>query len=224
MNFFAASWEGLLVLIGFMVVSALANWLKGKRQPEEDTETLPKETERPPVVRRAPARTVPAPSPQPKALDWEEELRRLLGEHTAAPAPPPPIIVRETAPSPARPPVWEEAPAPSQPLATFRESSAAHQHALQLDEKVEERMRQRAAMSESAAAYQQAARLDTTVEEHMRQVTEQPVSSTRVIRRGAGTPEIAQTVALLRHPRTARQAILAAVILGPPKALEMQGG
>jgi hypothetical protein len=162
-------------------------------------------------------------------LDWEAELRRLLGEEGAAPAPPPPVIVREAAPPPVRQPALTQAEAPAKTLATLKESSTAYARAAQLDEKVEERMRQRAVMAEAESVYQQAARLDTTIEERLRQVTESPVTEThvtdtRVVRRGPVSPEIAHAVALLRQPRTARQAVLASVILAPPKALEMPSG
>jgi len=217
MNLFAATsgWEGLLVLVGFMVVSAIANWLKGKRQTSDETDTFPRESQPPSPGRQ------PVPRPRSRALDWEEELRRILGEESPSPAPPPPIIPSQ-APAPvARRVVVEPAP---RTLATLEESSTAYRRAEQLDEKMEERVRQRAAMSESTAAYQLAATLDTKTEVQLRQVTESPVRLTRVARRGAVSPEIVQTVALGRQPGTARQAILASVILGPPKALEISAG
>jgi hypothetical protein len=34
------------------------------------------------------------------------------------------------------------------------------------------------------------------------------------------SPDVAQAVSLTRRPRSARQAVVAAMILGPPKALE----
>ena len=39
-------------------------------------------------------------------------------------------------------------------------------------------------------------------------------------RSGGRSAEIEQVLALLRQPKTARQAVMATVILGPPRALE----
>jgi hypothetical protein len=107
-------------------------------------------------------------------------------------------------PVPATPPVrfpapseaLDQAPAPSFELATLQQSAAAYVRASKLEEQAAARMREVTAR------------------------TEQPVPAQPAPRRPARTPEAMSVVHQLRHPRTARQAILASLIFAPPKALE----
>lgn len=73
---------------------------------------------------------------------------------------------------------------------------------------------------ESAAAYQRATELEQKVASRMEEVTHKPVQLTSVQDFKKRSVEIEQVVALLRKPQTARQGIIASVILGPPRALE----
>ena len=103
---------------------------------------------------------------------------------------------------PVRPPIHadpainESAPAPSQELAT---------------------------LAPADDAYALAAGLETRVAAHLREVDEgiANASPDHVRERSGGrSAEIEQVLALLRQPKTARQAVMATVILGPPRALE----
>lgn len=82
---------------------------------------------------------------------------------------------------------------------------------------------ERNVLSESATVYERASHLQESVAAQMAEISRQPVPSITSInvdhfkKRSA---EIDQVVALLRRPQTARQVILASVILGPPKAFE----
>jgi hypothetical protein len=89
-----------------------------------------------------------------------------------------------------------------------------------MDAAVADRLEQSGSLAESTSAYQQASRLDQQVAVHMHDVTSRPVLSTAAVRRALGSTEINQTRAWFRQPATARQAIIAAVILGPPPGLD----
>jgi hypothetical protein len=74
-------------------------------------------------------------------------------------------------------------------------------------------------MTESKTAYERASQLDKNVAEHIDRVQGQRVLATFVVRRQA-SPELAQAVSLFKNARTARQAVIASLILGPPRSLE----
>ena len=72
----------------------------------------------------------------------------------------------------------------------------------------------------STRSYEQASQLSQRVAAHMHGVGHQAVglTSPQTIKRM--WPEVAETVALFRNAKTVRQAVVASLILGPPKALE----
>jgi len=78
-------------------------------------------------------------------------------------------------------------------------------------------------LSESAAAYQRADHLHQGVSEHLKQIDDLTQShSGKVPLSGRRTysPDVARARVLIRNPRTVRQAIIASLIFGPPRALE----
>jgi hypothetical protein len=159
-----------------------------------------------------PVPTRPAPGPAPAMSEWERELERVLRGEPAAPpppmAPPPPPPAWIPAPSGARRFVDEEseiesAPAPTAMLATMGESALAHQRA--------------------EAISQRGATLEQRVAQHMHRVDAKmdsaaPEKSTS--RRGEVSEESKAVRAWLRQHDTARAAYVAAMVFGPPKALE----
>jgi hypothetical protein len=74
-------------------------------------------------------------------------------------------------------------------------------------------------MTESKSAYERASQLDKNVAEHIGRVQGQHVLATAVVRREA-SPELAQAVSMFKSPRSARQAVIASLILGKPRSLE----
>ena len=74
-------------------------------------------------------------------------------------------------------------------------------------------------MSESRAAFERASKLDVAVTQYIKSIAGQQVQATKVIRR-EGSVEVGQVVALFKSPRTARQAVIASLILGPPRSME----
>ena len=217
-------WVALVIIIG----SSIYNWLQKRKGAGNDQEPQPPL----PAGRKGqtPTRTQqPAPR-QSKSVSWEEELRRLL-EGDAPVAPPLPLIIVEKkppatvtppAPARARPMVEESSPAPVRPLVTLSESASAHQRVEQLNKRVEAHMGRVASMAAAASAFQKASGLDVAIEDRMSKVTGQHVAQAAVVQHKAVPPDVAQVVALFRGPRTARQAIIASLILGPPRGLEEQ--
>ena len=68
--------------------------------------------------------------------------------------------------------------------------------------------------------YDEASKLSERVAAHMHQVGYKPVGTTTIERTRKVWPEVAETKALFKNARTARQAMIASLIFGPPKALE----
>ena len=218
MPFFAESWESLVAFVVILLLSGIGNWIKQRKGgPPEPLEDEEDGQPAPPLRRPAPPSQ---PAETPPVFDLERELRRMLGqepEPPSAPLPPmrpepPPVIVpapvaRRYEPAPEPPPFRrvvfpgpaaerDQQDAPSFELASMAESAAAYQRGSDIDD---------AASAKIAAA---------------RARTEQPRSMT-VARPVRGlAPEVTSVLASLREARTARQAVLAAVILGPPKSLE----
>ncbi|MBI5384225.1 MAG: hypothetical protein HZA90_06005 [Verrucomicrobia bacterium] len=198
--------DSLIGLVIFLLISVIASWLQKKaRSGEEENMPAP-----PPRRRQRPA-GAPAPSPtqpQPKPISWEEELKRLLGDQLpeAQPAPPPPpVLVESRRPS---------APPPPPPLPQeFSESTYTAEK-----NPVEVTFRPLPALTESVQAYEQASSLEHKVEARLREVTRKPVALTHVFHRKV-SQEATEAVALVRHPKSLRSAVLASVILGPPRAL-----
>jgi hypothetical protein len=74
-------------------------------------------------------------------------------------------------------------------------------------------------MEESKRAYERASQLDMAVSAHIEKIPGEHVKPTTVLRRSPPA-DLAQAVSLFKNSRTARQAVIASIILGPPRALE----
>jgi len=194
-----AGFDSLIVFLLFILLTGASSWLQRKRGEGEK------------------GGGEPSPGPQPgkgRALDWEEELRRLLGEEPAPPPSPPPPI--QPAPAEARrPPPTPKAPsqpppappahqvkAPQAPEISFQASGAAHERAIAIKGAVSKRME----------------RVRQQVRGQGPPATA-PLPAESAPARGGPDPAVAELVRRLRHPSTARQAVVAAMILQPPKAL-----
>ena len=133
-----------------------------------------------------------------KPSSLEEELRRLLSggsdQQPASPVEEPPELVAPPVIQPASPtpePEWE--PEPVVETAT--------------------------PLHEAKEAYQQAGQLHEVVAERMKQVHTHHAAS--VATTDATSVELREVITMVRQPKTARQAIVASVILGSPKGLEI---
>ena len=205
---FAAIEIKLILVVGFLIASAISQWMKKRKGAEEGQDT-PAPLPHPRRVGGPP----PVHQPETKPVSWEEELRRLLQGEPAEPAPaPPPIVVHETRRVP--PPIL---PRP-EPAPRHRSVFEVEDQPSPMDVDVQPKFQPLPELTESVQAYQQASQLDRKVEAHLREVTQRPVGSTSVQHQGT-TPEARAALALLRNPQSARTAILASLILGPPRAL-----
>ena len=72
----------------------------------------------------------------------------------------------------------------------------------------------------STRSYEEASQLSQRVASHMHGVGHHAVGLTSTQTTKRIWPEVAETVALFRNAKTMRQAVVASLILGPPKALE----
>lgn len=216
MPLLAESWESLIAFVVILLLSGLTNWLRQRKglPPDEAEE----ETERPVPPRgltRRPVAPEETPAPPPE-FNLERELRRLFGEEEAKPPPPPPPalpprveVAPPKAPAPPPPPLprpgfgsFEEAPAPTRELAMLAEAEQAYQRASAVDVEAQARLEAARVRAEAAKALATA-----------RRAAEAPRASGRA-------PEVDAVLASLRSPRTARQAVVASLVFGPPKALE----
>jgi len=201
------------LIVGIAVIAALAKAFGKPKHPFDrpwESETIPERSEGHKVLGRLPraeGRQPPSLPPLPPVQPrWEMtgDPGDALRETRVETVPPPlPRYPR----GPVRPPIYadtainesadiESAPAPSQDLAT---------------------------LAPADDAYAVAAGLETRVAAHLREVDEgiANASPDHVRERSGGrSAEMEQVLALLRQPKTARQAVLASVILGPPRALE----
>lgn len=192
--------EQILFLIAVGVLSMLHSWWtkRNEKEPEQEDAPAPGQPQRP-----APKRPSPA--------SWEEELRRLLeGDDEKPPSRPPPVVV--PAPRPSAPPPL---PSTSRPRVQTRppvvESAGESDVGLPV---------QMPSLEQSAQSFLRASQLEQRVAEHMRGVdarVSNPVVPAPVRRQSEAAK---RAISLLRDRQSQRAAIVAGVILGPPKALE----
>ncbi len=218
-----AALDTIWILLAIAIGSAVNEWLKKRRQADK-TDSRPMESDLPqprgPTTQPTRRPALPRPS---ATSDWEEELRRLLGGEPPVVEPPPvappplrPVIIPEPKPSsPPRPGVAAPPAARTPPpLAESRIVEAEKQVEVQLP-----------ALQESVSAYQRASHLHEGVAEHLKRVeemTEHHLGKVPTVHRPSFSTETAQTISLIRNPRTARQAVVATLIFGMPKALERE--
>ena len=205
------------LIVGIAVIAALAKAFGKPKHPFDrpwESETFPERSEGHKVLGRIPrveGRRPPSPPPLPPVRPrWDTTGDPMADtgdarHQTRAETIPPPLPRYQR--GPVRPPIYadpainesadiESAPAPGQELAT---------------------------LAPADDAYAMAAGLETRVAAHLREVDEgiANASPDHVRERSGGrSAEMEQVLALLRQPKTARQAVMASVILGPPRALE----
>ena len=214
--------ENFWIVLAVIIGSAVWEWIKKRsasRQagPEAGESRSPDSASAPGPT----TATAPAAPPRPSmAANWEEELRRLLSGETATPKPPPaaappirPVVIQQE--HPASRPV--SVPPPVRPLAPSPPAQprmvAAHT-APDLP-----------VLTESRTAYQRASHLPDEVAQHLKrvdQMVERHLIKPPAAHRQAVSVEAARTISMIRNPATARQAIIASIVFGPPKALERE--
>ncbi len=181
---------GLIIVVVIWVLSAIF-----KRKQDAQSE-LPPELK--------PRRGQPPASPA--ASNWEEELRRVLGQ---SPSEPPPMIHKSR-------PLPHRASAPP-PLPAYEPHIQVSLPDPQPN--IEPHFQHLPGLTESTERYAEAMTLEQRVTRHMSDVTRTPVGTTATVRREIA-PEVFEAVSAIRTQRGARAAVLASIILGPPRALE----
>jgi len=189
---------GFIVLVIFITLAIIASLLN-KRQDREEA----------PPVFRPPGR----PPPPPPARSWEEELRRAL-EGTFLE---PPVIVSP----PAQRPSLRRMPPPVPVVEPEGPSDAGGiEVSLSLPQPdIEPAFRPLPGLDESQQRYAGAAHLQTRVAQHMADLTRHRVGTTAAHRSQVPIETLAAARSLRSH-QGARVAIIASIIMGPPRALE----
>ncbi|MBK7998564.1 MAG: hypothetical protein IPK15_07570 [Verrucomicrobia bacterium] len=203
--------EKLIFLIAIVVISMLHSWWqKRKGEGDADADASPWPTPNP---RRTsvPPRQTPQTRPQPPpAASWEDELRRLLqGEEPSRPAAPP-VVVQSAPPPLPRASVSRPAPVPR----VVSESRSDVDMNTGLN-------RQAPSMLESAQAFLHGSMPSTEVARHMQQAHPHVATHETLSLKKQVPPAIRQAVSLVRDRQSQRAAIIAGIILGPPKAMEV---
>jgi hypothetical protein len=203
-TFLAASlFDSPWVILVIVIVGALSNWLMKRRQGNQQRNVPPEGDELLP----------PPAEPQersPRELDLQEVLRQILGgEPPPRPTQPPPIpsVRRDAKPTE----VWsdeeqfqrqqtlmDEAEEPSESPQPRPTLPRAHATGVEPGQRPEQ-------IARHAEPFMESGRHPATV-----------VSTGRPHRSHGGT----RAIALVRDPRTLRQAFVASLVFGPPKALE----
>ena len=191
-----------------LIIDLLTALLGGSKNEKQNS---------PPPVNR------PRPQAPLRPASWEDELRRLLDGQTPPQAAPP---TQRTPPtiSPQMPRVITARslpPAVVNPAAVYPGRERPVLSPPPVPAGIQITSQQLASLSESKQAYTRASQLDQTAAARIERTPGQHVQLTTVIRR-AVSPEVTQVVSMFKNARAARQAVIASVILGPPRALEEQ--
>ena len=207
----ASLFDNPWVLVVIVLVGALSNWLMKRRQGNE--------------AAHRPDGDEPLPSPRDpegsqRQLDLQEVLRQLLGGEPPPQAPPPPPIppvMRDAQPSE----VWsdEEPLQPEQkwvdkPQETYE---AARPSAIQTAPP----SRPHPALARASAIPIETSGHHPKPTRHLAHLNVPRGLVATVVKTGRRrSPEGARAVALVRDARTVRQAFVASLAFGPPKAFE----
>jgi hypothetical protein len=205
------------IILAIAIGSIILEWLKRRRSPGEPGSTEESESHRT-TTPTAP----PLPETRPTATsDWEEELRRLLGGKPPEARPPQVPTPEPTSAPPVRPVVIQmPRHVPEPPATSSIPPPLAGTIMAEAERSVEVRF---PTLKESATAYQRASRLQDQVIErlkHVEEMTERHLASVPTAHRPAVSTDAVRSIALIRNRNTVRQAIVAALIFGPPKGLE----
>jgi len=198
--------EQLIILALIAGASLLHGWWKKRQEAESESEPgrmLPplRRPGTPPTGRSA-----PEPSP---AASWEEELRRLLQGEQPPRRPQPPVVTQAPPPLP---PVFVGRPSP------VRRPPPVSQSDPDMDRGLPVRM---PTLEHSAQAFLRASNIESKVAEHMQRAGQQVASHKTLEIKREVAPEIRQAVSLVRNRQSQRAAIIAGMVLGPPKAMEV---
>jgi hypothetical protein len=213
-TFFAASlFDNPWVLVVVVLVGALSQWLM-KRRLGKPADNQPESDE-------------PLPSPgkpqerSPRELDLQEALRQLLGGEPPprAPQPPPiPPVMREAQPAE----VWSEEEQFRPEQAWMDEPQENYEAAPPPAIQTTAPSRPHPALGLANVTRIESSEPNEEAVRRFEQLNEQGRYPATVINTGRGrrSHASARGVALVRDARTVRQAFVASLVFGPPKAFE----
>jgi hypothetical protein len=135
----------------------------------------------------------------------------LQGEEPARPPSPPVIIQQPRATPPPVPRAAAARPAPAPRPVVIAQNDPDMEKGLPV---------KMPSLEQSAQAYLRASQLESRVAEHMQRVDHLVSTHQKVESKKHVVPEIRQAIGLVRQRQSQRAAILAGIILGPPKAME----
>ena len=193
----------ILGVIGFIVISVISNIAEKKKQREQEEQ-----------ARRTgqPSGAPPQAGPRPSIQDWQEQLRRMLNQENGPQAPP---VIHMPPPEPrpqrAQPPPVKRTHTPTPPpirTTSMAPSPSLYEKARELQKKVARRVE---------IIEQQKTEI---VKEVRSDIPSRPGPK---VRRKAPAPkpvQVRRAIELVRNHATVRDAFVASIILGPPKALE----
>jgi hypothetical protein len=223
MPFFAdADWVQIVAALLFFLITGLAQFLQKRSREKRGLAPAPEPDEFLGPVGE-PERGLPPVMEERRPLardNWEEQLRKLLqGEEPAPPpeiAPTPPPTLSRIPPEPAETYSYEEQ-VPPRAEVPLEETTVGGGARAGVEWIREARQSVTPRLAAAAEAYQHAASFGTLRGQPRRDRALPAVSRSL---RGRPSATTASVVALFRRPQTVRQAIIAATILQPPKALE----
>lgn len=200
--------EKLIVIVVIIGAAMIHSWIKRKQEEAEARETDPDAPQRKPP---------PLPSePSPRSPGgWQEELRRLLQGEAPTPSPRPPV----SRPKPAvPPPVIKPTPEPAAPRPFLARSSIP---VPEMGREMEVGLSVRpVSLDQASAAHQRASHLQQSVVQRMQETTSKVSTHAATVLAARRATNADRVRLLLREKETQRSAILASVILGPPRAVE----
>ncbi len=206
--------NSLIAMLVIVALSAISNWMQKRSQAQEQGPTgrdqRPTRPASPPHPPTQPPRTRQADSDTSSEPDWERDIRRLF-EGDAPQTPPPfpqmpPVLqtASPTAPPRSSPPAPRSISTPSERIPGSTEGPSITLINL----------------TESEEAYRQASHLHEKTAAHLRRVTSrtrQPRAAEPTLHRHRSSSEVHAAAALVRDPKTVRQAVIASMILESPK-------
>ena len=201
----------MFVFLLFVFMAVISSWLKKQAARTGSDDSSPDQSNN--------------PQNRPQPITWEEQLRRMLNEEqptppSLPPRPPPPPVVSRPRPAPQRP-----APSPPVVIRPTLISRREPERGIEplpvppLPAGIQVSSGQLAPMTESRQAYERGSEIQQQMSAQISQIQSHKVMATSVMRRAA-SPDIAGVVSLFKSGRTARQAVIASVILGTPRSLD----
>lgn len=225
----AGEWSSLITLVVLALFSGISSFLQRRAAKQEEQ----KQGSRPPEPERKPEVLESDP-----AESWEVELRRLLGQPPERePSRPPALPAKPLAPVPKpaiatvrRPPPVSvpQEEGPDFKLPPLGEPRSVIDRAASINDQVTARLHRVSGglgrMAEPSSAPGEVAQFGWDVHQHLEQGIARSRSAPVAQAQRALSPQADGVLNLLRSRTGTQQAVLAALVLGPPRGLDFPSG